>query len=61
VRIEDRFQEGFSHDKPRLIDRLKRRFAGIAEQRLTDDNRLDIDVAPGIVAGAAAVERQRRS
>jgi hypothetical protein len=52
LRIENRFREGFMRDKPLLIDRLKRRFAGIAELRLTDDNRLDIQVAPGIVADA---------
>jgi hypothetical protein len=51
VRIENRFREGLERDKPQVIERLERKFAGLAELRLTDDNRLDIQLAPGIAAG----------
>ena len=50
-RIQERFNQGFKNDKPFLLDKLKQEFTGIVNIRYLDNNQVDIQIKPGVLAG----------
>jgi len=50
-RIEQRFADGHATERPQLIDKLKREFAGIVDVQYVD-NGVAIQIKPGVLVGA---------
>jgi hypothetical protein len=50
-RIEQRFKEGQRRDRPRLLEKLKREFAGIVKVGYLDNGGVNIELEPGVLSG----------
>jgi hypothetical protein len=50
-RIAQRIADGYRSDRSSLLDKLIREFSGIVEIRYADNQRVDIALKPGVLAG----------
>lgn len=50
-RIGERFKEGFEHDKPYIVDKLKRQFADLVDIKYLDSGQPEIQIKPGVLSG----------
>ena len=50
-RIAERFEQGFEHDKPFILDKLKRQFADVVDIKYLESGQLEIEIKPGVLRG----------
>lgn len=50
-RIDERFNQGFRNDRPLILDKLKRQFAGVVDIKYRENNQVDVQVRPGVLEG----------
>jgi hypothetical protein len=51
LRLSERFEEGYKHDKTAIIDKLKRQFADVVEIEYLDGKPPSIKIQPGVLRG----------